>query len=224
MALAGIEPPAPDARVNPSSPSLPDRCGLIGAGGHAGVVAATLRRLGIALEAVFDRDPARIGAAFHGLTIQDEAGVPDLPLHIAIGSNASRRRIAEARTEARWLTIIHPDARLADDVSIAEGVLVAMGALIQTGGRLGRHVIINTGAIVEHDGVIGDFAHIAPGAVLGGGVTVGEDALVGTGAVVLPGLTIGAGATVSAGAVVTRSVAAGQTVVGVPARTTGAAA
>ncbi len=197
---------------------------MFGAGGHAGVVAATLQRLGICLEAVFERDPACIGAAFHGLTIQDEAGVSDLPLHIAIGSNASRRRVADARAAALWLTLVHPEARLADDVSIAEGVLVAMGALIQTGAHLGRHVIINTGAIVEHDCVIGDFAHVAPGAVLGGGVTVGEDALIGTGAVVLPGLTIGAGATVGAGAVVTRSVAAGQTVVGVPARAPGDAA
>ena len=207
--------------MNAFSPSLPDRCCLIGAGGHAGVVAATLRRLGIALEAVFDRDPTRIGADFHGLIIAHEDGIPDLPLHIAIGSNAVRRRIAEARAAARWQTLVHPDARLADLVEIGEGALIAMGALIQTGTRTGRHAIVNTGAIVEHDCVIGDFAHVGPGAILGGGVTVGGGVLIGSGAVVLPCLTIGAGATVGAGAVVTRSVVAGQTGVGVPARALG---
>lgn len=207
--------------MNAPAPPPPERCALIGSGGHAGVVAAALRRLGIRLEAVFETDPARIGVRFHNVSIQPDDLRDDLQLHIALGDNAARRRIAGARPGARWLAVVHPSALVADDAAIGEGALIGMGAMVQTGARIGRHVIVNTGAIVEHDSVVGDFAHIAPGATLGGAVNVGEAALIGAGAVVLPGLCIGADATVGAGAVVTRSVAAGETVAGVPARAKG---
>ena len=49
-------------------------------------------------------------------------------------------------------------------------------------------------------------------------ITIGRDVWLGAKATVLRGVTIGDGATVGAGAVVTRDVAAGSTVVGVPAR------
>jgi len=195
-------------------------CALIGAGGHARVVAATLARLGLSLEAVFDADPARAGALLGGVAIAADAGRTDIPLHIAIGSNAARRRIAASRPGAIWLSLVHPDARLAPGVEVGEGALIGMGALIQTGARIGRHAIINTGAVVEHDNRIGDFAHVAPGAVLAGDVVVGEAALIGAGAVILPGLHIGVGAVVGAGAVVTRPVGEGETVTGAPARVT----
>jgi acetyltransferase-like isoleucine patch superfamily enzyme len=49
--------------------------------------------------------------------------------------------------------------------------------------------------------------------------SVGREASIGSGAVILGGVRIGEGALVGAGAVVTRDVAAGETVVGNPART-----
>lgn len=49
-------------------------------------------------------------------------------------------------------------------------------------------------------------------------IRIGRNVWIGRGAVVLAGVEIGDGAVVGANAVVTRSVAAGQTVVGVPAR------
>ena len=55
-----------------------------------------------------------------------------------------------------------------------------------------------------------------------GRVNVGDHAFVGAGAVILPRLKIGAHAVIGAGAVVTRDVAPGSTVVGVPARLSGA--
>ncbi|RYC05840.1 acyltransferase [Nocardioides zhouii] len=55
-----------------------------------------------------------------------------------------------------------------------------------------------------------------------GAITIGDRVFLGQRSVVLGGVTIGDGATVGAHAVVTRDVAPGQTVVGIPARPTGA--
>ena len=79
-------------------------------------------------------------------------------------------------------------------------------------------MIVNTRASVDHGCQIGAFAHVAPGVALAGDVNVGEGAFIGIGAAVVPGRSIGAWATVGAGASVVRDVAAGTTVVGVPAR------
>lgn len=205
--------------MSSSSPSSDDRSiRLIGSGGHARVVASSAKRIGLALKAVLDTDPTRIGALLGGVAVTADEGQDEGPLHIAIGANAVRRRIAEARPDAVWIAVVDPEARVADDAEVSDGALIGLGACVQTGARIGRHVIVNTGAIVEHDCVVGDFAHIAPGAVLTGDVRIGEGALIGARAVVLPGLTVGDRAVVGAGAVVTRSVEAGVTVAGCPAR------
>ena len=53
--------------------------------------------------------------------------------------------------------------------------------------------------------------------------TIEDDVSLGTGCIILGGVTVGRGALVGAGAVVTTDVAAGETVVGVPARARAAA-
>ncbi len=191
---------------------------LIGAGGHARVAAACARRAGFVIGAVLDAAPNRIGQVIGGVLVTGDDQTANGLFHLAIGSNRTRRDLAFARPGADWATIIDPDASLADDVICDVGTMIGMGVRVQSGARLGRHVILNTGAIVEHDCVVGTFAHVAPGAILTGAVRIGEGVLVGAGAVVLPGLTLGDWAVVGAGAVVTRSVEAGATVVGNPAR------
>jgi sugar O-acyltransferase (sialic acid O-acetyltransferase NeuD family) len=199
---------------NPDARSI----SLIGAGGHARVVAASARRAGLHLQAVFEADSRRLGQSFAGLSLQSDRDISDGPLHIAIGSNRVRSTAAAFHPDAEWTSVIDPASSISEDVDVGAGSLIGLGACVQTGVRIGRHTLINTGTIVDHDCILGNFVHIAPGAVLTGSVTVGEGALIGAGAVVLPGLIIGAWAVVGAGAVVTRPVADGETVIGSPAR------
>jgi serine acetyltransferase len=74
-----------------------------------------------------------------------------------------------------------------------------------------------------HDCRVGAFATLSPGVHLSGNNVLEPSVFVGTGAVTVQGLPdrpleIGRGAVIGAGAVVIRNVAAGATVVGVPAR------
>ncbi len=116
------------------------------------------------------------------------------------------------------LNIIHPRAYLAKSASVGAGVQILAMSAVCANAKLGRAVIVNTAATVDHDCIIGDGVHIAPGAHLAGEVRVEDFAFIGMGALILPGLHIGRGAIIGAGAVVTKSVAAGETVVGIPAK------
>jgi len=197
---------------------------VIGAGGHAKVVLATLEAAGVTVAAVLDDDQRRWKTDLLGVPIAgpvDRVGDRTHPAVIAIGDNSARRTIAERHADVDWLTVAHPRAWLAPTVQLGPGTVVFAGAQLQPDVIVGRHAIINTGATVDHDGRLGDYAHVAPGVNLAGGVHVGEGTLVGIGATAIQGARIGRWATIGAGAVVLDAVADGVTAVGVPARRTG---
>jgi sugar O-acyltransferase (sialic acid O-acetyltransferase NeuD family) len=199
---------------------------VIGGGGHAKVVIATLLAAGdFAIAGILDDDPRRRGDRVLGVDIVGDTSLETLARWgvgcavIAIGSNRTREQVAErCAGRVAWAAVVHPRAYVAPGASLGAGTVVFAGAIVQPDTVIGRHAILNTGCSVDHDGHVGDFAHIAPGARLAGGVTVGTGSLVGLGAVVLPGRSVGAWATVGAGSVVTSDVPDGTVVMGVPAR------
>ena len=202
---------------------------IIGAGGHAQVVADILLRARDAGQQVTPIDYLDDDASLHGKLLLDLPVLGDTStleriahdaIIIAIGSNQIRKRLADELSAAgeTFVTACHPTAVIAPDVQIGSGVMICAGAVVNTGSVIGTHVILNTGCTVDHHNIISSYAHIAPGTHLGGEVVIGEGALVGIGATIVPRTTIGAWAIVGAGAVVTKPVPAGVTVVGVPAR------
>ena len=194
---------------------------VIGAGGHAKVVLRTLQDLGYAIAGIFDDDPRRQGLSLLGVPIigpiEQIAEEPPRPALIAIGDNATRRRIAE-RYDLPWLTAVHPSALVDPSVGIGRGTVVLPRAVIQVDTSLGDHVIVNTAATIDHDCVIKAYAHLAPGVHLAGGITIGNGALLGIGVAAMPGITIGHGVTVGAGAVVICDLPDHVIAVGVPAK------
>lgn len=198
---------------------------LIGAGGHAAVVAEAAILAGMALAGVLDDNPeAALGLAAPG--VRRLGAIADIPRHaaapmiVAVGDVALRAWLIDALRRAGAAAappIVHPRAFVSPSATLGRGVFVGPGAVIHSRAVIENHAIINSAAVIEHDCRIGANTHVAPGAAIGGGVVVGAGTLVGLGAHILPHVTVGVGAVIGAGAAVVRDVDDGQTVAGVPA-------
>ncbi|NIV38183.1 MAG: transferase [Anaerolineae bacterium] len=142
-----------------------------------------------------------------------------------IGTPKIRQRVMEKAATAGFgsHTIIHPRVERSRWIEIGEGAVICAGNILTTNIVLGRHVQINLDCTIGHDVVMGDYTTLAPGAHISGCVRFGRRVYVGTGAVIINGtqeepIMIGDDVVIGAGACVVKSVPAGLTVVGVPAK------
>jgi sugar O-acyltransferase (sialic acid O-acetyltransferase NeuD family) len=204
--------------------NLPDNIVVIGAGGHAKVVIATVRALGGSVVRVYDDDESRWGQTLLGVPVAGpilSQRIGNSPAVLAIGDNRVRRTLS-TRLKAEWMTVCHPKAVVDSSVIIGLGTVVFAGAVIQPDTEIGAHCIVNTSASIDHDCSVGDYVHVGPGVTVCGGVRVEEGALLGVGAKVAPLVRVGQWSTVGAGAVCVQEVPSRSTVVGVPAAPVGA--
>jgi len=202
---------------------------IVGAGGHATVVADALMASGHEVLGFTDRDTCLHGTRICGIPVlgDDSAlarqSVENVRLANGVGGTRGEplRRELQARLESRGWTfcgVRHPSAVVSAHAHIGAGVHLMAGCVVQPGAVVGAGCIVNTGAILEHDVVLGDFVHVAPGAVVCGSARVGDHSHIGAGAVLLQGLSVGNESIVGAGAVVVTSHPARVTLIGVPAR------
>lgn len=203
---------------------------IIGAGGHAAVVADALMACGIELLGLTDVDPRRHGSLVLGSPVlgEDElvlSGYRQDEILLAngiggIGATELRRKVQMRLQQAGWrfMTVRHPSAIVAPSAQIGPGVQMLAGSIVQANARIGEGSIVNTGAVIEHDCEVGSFVHTAPRALLCGDVKVGSGSHVGAGSVVKQGLRLGPGTLVGAGAVVVKDFGGHGVLVGIPAR------
>ncbi|MDM8177227.1 acetyltransferase [Olivibacter sp. LS-1] len=194
---------------------------LIGASGHAKVIAEVLLEDDKYIKGIFEKNEAILRLWDYRVLPQPEAGTwpRDAPYVIAVGSNRIRKYVAETfQNELTFSKAIHPRSIISNRVSIGEGTVVMAGVTINTETLVGKHVILNTNCSVDHECVLADYVHISPGVSLAGDVQVGEGTHIGIGASVIQGVRIGKWCTIGAGAVVIRDVPDYAVVVGSPGR------
>ncbi|MGL4671207.1 acetyltransferase [Cetobacterium sp.] len=143
----------------------------------------------------------------------------DIYYVIAIGNNKIRKKIAQEYKHINYLTLIHPDSVIGNNVEIGCGTVVMAGAIINSYTTIGKHCILNSGSTVEHDNILGDYVHISPRAILCGGVKIGEESWIGAGAIVVVGVELSKNIIIGAGAVILKSIEKSNlTFIGIPGK------
>lgn len=144
---------------------------------------------------------------------------------IAIANSQIREKLVKRLNEdsVQHLEVHAANTVILDEVEIGEGSLLCPFTCLTSNIKIGKFFHANIYSYVAHDCVIGDYVTFAPGAKCNGNIHIEDHAYIGTGAVIKQGtpdqpLVIGKGAVIGMGAVVTKSVPAGVTVVGNPAR------
>jgi len=211
--------------------------GIVGAGGHGRETAPLAER--------WLRGPDGPGGGEVVFVVEDKYFVSSEPLNgrrvlrlsdflaepaeqryfnVAIADSRVRERIADSIAPALALpfSIVADNHVRLDNSTVGEGAIFSSFSQLTSNARVGRFFHANFYSYVAHDCVIGDFVTFGPGAKCNGHVVIEDHAYIGAGAVIRDGtqrpVVIGKGAVVGMGAVVTKSVPAGATVVGNPAK------
>lgn len=185
---------------------------ILGAGGHAHVIADIVRAEGNNLVAFLDDNLLQSDCAG---PIRDYIKYQECEFIIGIGDADIREELS--RLPLKWHTAIHPSAIISSSAFISEGTCIMPLAVVNARSRIGKHCIINTGAIIEHDNVVGEFSHVSVGAKLGGTVSVGSKVWIGIGATLKNNIRICDETFIGAGSVVIKSIFESGTYFGVPA-------
>ena len=197
---------------------------ILGAGGHAKVIADIVIKSGDTLLGFLD-DNIEVGTR-----IIDEYVVlgkledsinfnckENVYFAFGIGDNRVRKRIYD-EFRLNYYTAIHPTAIIGLNVKIGEGTVVMPNAVVNASARIGVGCIINTCAVIEHDNVICDFVHVSPNATLCGRVFVGGYTHIGAATVVRNNISICENVVVGAGAVIVKNITEEGVYIGVPAK------
>ena len=196
-----------------------NKLAIIGAGGHGRVIADIARKNGYnEIEFLDDNENVQKCGDYPVVGKCCEAEKIDADVIVAIGDKKIRKQITATISDDKLVTLIHPNATVAENVIIGRGTVVMAGAVINPGAVIGAGCIINTCSSVDHDCSIGDYVHVAVGSHLCGAVSVGNETLIGAGAMVVNNINITSDCIVGAGTVVIRDIKESGTYVGVPAR------
>lgn len=203
---------------------------IIGAGGLGREIALLIRQLNEVshtwnILGFFDEKPfsGQInGLPYLGTLAELNGYQKELYIVIGIGNCQAKSKLLSQITNpnVKFPTLIHPSVQLRDfqDCRIGEGSVIGERTVITTNVTIGRHVLVSPACTLTHDVQIEDFCSLMYSVNLAGNVKLATRVYLGTNSTVLQLLEVGTGTIIGAGAVVTRSLPAGCTAVGIPAK------
>ena len=199
---------------------------IVGAGGHAKVVAEAAKLSGFEIVGFVDQSPDRWGTKIFGIPVLGDESVFESPDHndcvavVAVGDNMLRESIATRllARNVKFSVVVHPSAVISPSATLGNGTVVLAGVVINSMATVGNHCIVNTMASVDHDCLVEDFSHLSPGVHLAGNCKIGRLAHIGIGVNVLPNISVGPRVIIGGGAAVTCDIPADVVALGVPAK------
>lgn len=188
---------------------------LYGASGHAKVVLDIVKKAHFVVPFLIDDNPSITN--LEGIPVVQSVDYVS-PIIVTVGDCQIRQRIVNELGDREYLTVIHPQAIVAESVGIGSGTVVMAGVILNPYATIGNHCIINSGASIDHDCKIQDFVHVAPHCTLCGEVEVDEGTWIGAGTTVIQGIHIGKNCYIGAGSVVVKDIPDNSLCYGNPAR------
>lgn len=189
---------------------------IIGAGGHAAVLAEIIKlsKRPVVGVVALQEQPIAGYAEYPYLgddTVIEQYDPATVQLINAVGavsveSNHRRDELFKKYKQKgfSFATLSHPSAVIASTASIGEGAQIMAGVVIQPNVIVGNNTIINTRASIDHDCQIGESVHVAPGVTLSGSVVIGRRSFIGAGATVIQSRMIGENVMIRAGTLVVK--------------------
>lgn len=201
---------------------------IIGAGGfgrEVAVWARDVRQAGADWEmgGFLDANPRALDAFQPELPILGDPETwnpsPDELFVCGIGTPAIKLPLCRRLLEkgGRFLTLVHPTARIGPRCRIGTGCVLCPGAILTCDVTLGDFVMLNLHATAGHDAVMGDGCTLSAHADATGWVRLGEGVFMGSHAAAIPKTRVADWAVIGAGSVAMKQVPARTTVFGMPA-------
>ncbi|HQH18290.1 MAG TPA: hypothetical protein PKZ43_01950 [Bacteroidales bacterium] len=148
---------------------------IIGAGGHAKVVAdAVIKQGKYTLAGFVDDDETCIFILNNGFKVIAKTNEIEKIIIaadyfiVAIGDNNIRYKLFKTfKQKMKPATIIHPSAVISQNVKIGEGCAILANAVINEDVEIGNNCIINAMVLIDHETSIGENGHISQGSIIG---------------------------------------------------------
>lgn len=139
---------------------------------------------------------------------------------IALGDVDTKSKVGDYMKAkgAKFLTLIHKNAQLRNNVVVGEGCVIESYAHIGSDVVIGDNCLIQAFACVAHDCYVGDYSRIDVRVLLTGGAKVGKKVTIHSNAVINQKIVVEDESTVAAMSFVIRNVKSGTTVMGNPAK------
>lgn len=120
--------------------------------------------------------------------------------------------------EDRLAKILHPNAFIADNVTIEPGVFVMANSYIGPGTTIRKGTLVMANCVVGHNDDIGELCHLSAGCIVGSYINIGYASDIGLGATVLEKRNIGNYSVLGANSLLTKDIEDSAIYIGSPAR------
>lgn len=138
----------------------------------------------------------------------------------AIGDIDVKKRLVTRlkKKGAKFLTLIHPTAIVANTATIGEGIIICPFVTISDNVQLGNFAMMNIYSSGGHDAKVGNYCILSPYATLNGFVILEDEVFLGTHSTIISYKKVGYKTKISANSVVMRDVPPNKIVFGVPGK------